>query len=629
MAVELISPDFIHISRRCRSSMDEREKQIVSAVFSSPSYNDVDLQSTARYLWEQGLLDQRHLEELTVSFRRRSYRILYERLAPSSADRSNRVNSEIFLESQRSTGCARQHEGLLESQCQSLWTIEYISKFVEVVCDNLRLEELIQALYFTGHANIAQDLFRKSLLGQNQGCVIVVKRLDTRNKQSIEVYFRFLKRVVHNGKLEEPFKWLRKLARELKVRMERERDPQKRQYYADKYVAHLGAEIDAMAITFDKTLPDAEIFRDLKCLSDESSKPLISDIVYFGRRANALAIAGKFDEGETMVTGAHCCANFAGPCLEIANMIYIDVYFKLWQFEHSPSQQIQRELIFAGNKGLWALSEEDEDTRNLWTRMFLLRMIFCLLGIGNKANIINSYSVPTENILEAGKLLDAIKLEGIETRREMFYWVAKARYYQLENEIKECYESIEKAENLAVKGHFKELFNIQSFASVIKSMCRIEITLPKEPETDLALRSAAELSNVNESSRKYNDIKIENKSGHMDEKVHEIPLEHEDKDGTETESDFENTVCKLSEITTGDIMSDIDETDVKILEDSPHHSLTYSAILDDYASRDTEDDYQTFAFSIEITKDDEKSEQSENIKLDSCEKLDLNSLQKD
>ena len=169
-----------------------------------------------------------------------------------------------------------------------------------------------------------------------------------------------------------------------------------------------------------------------------------------------------------MVTGTNCCANFAGPCLEIANMIYIDVYFKLWQFEHYPNRKLQKELIFAGYKGLWALAEEDEDTRKLWTRMFLLRMVFCLLGIGNKANLVENYTPSENNILDAEKFLEAISLEGIETRRAMFYWMAKSRLFEMQNLGEDCIRSIENAVQLAKKGHFKELKNIEDYADVMK-----------------------------------------------------------------------------------------------------------------------------------------------------------------
>lgn len=90
--------------------------------------------------------------------------------------------------------------------------------------------------------------------------------------------------------------------------------------------------------------------------------------------------------------------------------------------------------------------------------MFILRMVFALLGIGNRANIIPLYSVDRTNLTEAQRLLAIIDTNwnGIEVRREMFYCVARARLNEqlrLFDEAK-CY--IARAKLQAVQGHFLE-----------------------------------------------------------------------------------------------------------------------------------------------------------------------------
>ena len=79
--------------------------------------------------------------------------------------------------------------------------------------------------------------------------------------------------MVHNGKLEDPFTMLRKMANEIKMAMEREQNPLRRQYYADKYVAHLGAEIDAIAITFD-----AKLYQTRRFFKNFNASPKIRQI---------------------------------------------------------------------------------------------------------------------------------------------------------------------------------------------------------------------------------------------------------------------------------------------------------------------------------------------------------------
>lgn len=282
--------------------------------------------------------------------------------------------------------------------------------------------------------------------------------------------------------------FFRKQARLLQNQIQHEREESKRQFLSDKYIALLGAEIDAIAITYDVTLPDQDIFTELKSLAVNSTDASISEVVFFGRKANALAIAKKFSEGEDMVKQAHCCANFTGPCLEIANMIYIDVYFKLWQFEQTPTTELKESLLYEGSKGLWALSEEEEEIRNLWKRMFLLRMIFCLVGLSNKGGCISGCVICEEDVDRAERYMNEIDLKDIEARREMMYYIAKARIKQLRRMFDDANTEIDRAEAIAQSGNFKEIDSIMEYRSFLKKLgSETEVkTVLDEQHEDLA-----------------------------------------------------------------------------------------------------------------------------------------------
>lgn len=350
-------------------------------------------------------------------------------------------------------------------------------------------DDLCRRFFDHGYQDLARSLFLYSLYAESQSqSLVTVKRSVPANKKTIHLYFKNLKRLVHNAQFKDPRSFFRKQARLLQNQIQHESAESKRQFLADKYIALLGAEIDAIAITYDVTLPDQDIFTELKSLAVNSTDASISEVVFFGRKANALAIAKKFSEGEDMVKQAHCCANFTGPCLEIANMIYIDVYFKLWQFEQTPTTELKESLLYEGSKGLWALSEEEEEIRNLWKRMFLLRMIFCLVGLSNKGRCIPGCVIREEDMDRAEKYMNEIDLKDIEARREMMYYIAKARIKQLRRMFDDANTEIDRAEAIAQSGNFKEIDSIMVYRSLLRKLgSETEVkTVIDEQHEDLA-----------------------------------------------------------------------------------------------------------------------------------------------
>lgn len=350
-------------------------------------------------------------------------------------------------------------------------------------------DDLCRRFFDHGYQELARSLYMHFLYAESHSqSLVTVKRSVPANKKSIHLYFKNLKRLVHNAQFKDPRSFFRKQARLLQNQIQHERAESKRQFLSDKYIALLGAEIDAIAITYDVTLPDQDIFTELKSLAVNSTDASISEVVFFGRKANALAIAKKFSEGEDMVKQAHCCANFTGPCLEIANMIYIDVYFKLWQFEQTPTTELKESLLYEGSKGLWALSEEEEEIRNLWKRMFLLRMIFCLVGLSNKGGCISGCVICEEDVDRAERYMNEIDLKDIEARREMMYYIAKARIKQLRRMFDDANTEIDRAEAIAQSGNFKEIDSIMEYRSFLKKLgSETEVkTVLDEQQEDLA-----------------------------------------------------------------------------------------------------------------------------------------------
>lgn len=345
------------------------------------------------------------------------------------------------------------HQNAFELYWPNRRLCEFLLQKLQNVCS---FRTLINALRESGHHNISRILLEKQVLPTSS--VVRVCRTDTSNRKQVQQFFKTLKRKVWNAEFKDPLNTLRSLAKRLQMSMLRERDYMKKQILADKVVAVLGAEIDAHAITFNTELSDHDLFKELREIVPYTSNTMVTDVILYGRQANACAIGKYFSQGEKYLQKAKSCSAFMTPCLELANMVYCEVYVRLWQFEQNPNQQIRESLVQMAEVGIECLRDEEEEIRLLWTRMFLLRMAFCLLGIGNRATIIQNCMITIECIQRARHVLGILDttLDNMDTRREMFYLMARARLFEIEDELSLALEYITRSFRLAMEGKFKE-----------------------------------------------------------------------------------------------------------------------------------------------------------------------------
>ncbi|KAH3822021.1 uncharacterized protein LOC127831833 [Dreissena polymorpha] len=330
----------------------------------------------------------------------------------------------------------------------------------------ISLHTLIKVLDECSYQEVAAKLLLALVKHQDEAVrVSGVYKSTSGQRPMIHTFFRNLKRMVHDAQFYNPREALQKLSEKFMVKMNMETNPVKKQIFADKCIAIIGAEIDAIAITFDTGLRNSEVFDTMRSLTNNSSNTMITDVVYYGRLANAQSIAGQFEDSENMLRAARSQAYHIGPCLELVNMLYIEVYVRLWMFEQKPTVELRKALMLWGRAGIESLEEEDVDTKKLWRRMFILRMVFCLIGLGNRANVIANCQPGASDIAEAKLLLADIEptVDEMETRRKMFFYVAKARIAELTKHKEDCVTYLHKAECMARQGKFEELEFIMQF----------------------------------------------------------------------------------------------------------------------------------------------------------------------
>lgn len=164
------------------------------------------------------------------------------------------------------------------------------------------------------------------------------------------------------------------------------------------------------------------------------------------------------------------------PCLELANMAYCDVCVQLWKFELNPDELLRERVLQMAEVGIQCLGGEEEGIRLIWTRMFLLRMANCILGIGKKATIIPKCTVTKFGIVKAEEILAVFgpQTNSMDKRRRMFYFMARGRLYDIKVNTHLAAKFVKMASELAEEGKFKEKTFICEYLQEIKTRENVE-----------------------------------------------------------------------------------------------------------------------------------------------------------
>jgi len=214
-------------------------------------------------------------------------------------------------------------------------------------------------------------------------------------------------------------------------------------------------------------------------LVGQSRHPFLLEGVYYARKANACAIAERFDECENFLHAARVKTIFVKPCTEVLLIIVFEVIVRLFRFENNPTKDERRSLLKWAQEGLGCTENTDLDSAcfNKWRRSFILRMVFCLLGLGNKGKVIKCH---IDDVQKASELLDDVKKHwnGIEVRRKMFYYLARARIADLIEQLPDCEFNLQLALVMASIGRFEEIKHLARYIRKIWEIHRLRSCTP-------------------------------------------------------------------------------------------------------------------------------------------------------
>ncbi|XP_069107138.1 uncharacterized protein [Argopecten irradians] len=310
-----------------------------------------------------------------------------------------------------------------------------VTKCISIKCS---FPSFLSVLDTTGYTNLSLELsvHIRSIKGRLND-VVRLQRGNCRgaNHKFAQELFVSLKINTHNNTFKNPRENLHELSQRFRVRFLSEVDSEKKMVIADKYAASLCAEIDSHTMLYVRKFPTHNLFKELEDLIPETSNTHVTEVAYKSRMAIACAIADDMERGEEFLTDARVASYHIGPCVQLDNMLYIQVFNYLCKFESNPTDDLRDTIINLAGVSLQALEDEDDVTRLFWKRMFLLRMVYCLLGISNRCDLIPRCVTRQKYVTRARQLMAEIDKiwDGIESRRRMFYHVARARLHEIDS----------------------------------------------------------------------------------------------------------------------------------------------------------------------------------------------------
>ena len=270
-----------------------------------------------------------------------------------------------------------------------------------------------------------------------------------------------LKTQTHNAVFANPREFLHRLSCVYYQKLVSETRAHRKQTIADRYASVVCAEIDSHIMLYKESELTMKKLRKLKALIPHTTNACVTGVAYNARMAIASTVAGDFSTAHNFLQVSKVDSFNLQACVEVENMLYIQVFTLLTQYELKPSAQLREEILQVSSDGLQLLQEEEELSRVFWRRMFLLRMTYCLFGLSMTFHRIPGCIINLESIKQGKKYLAEIDRywDGIESRRKIWYYVARARQYELEcdaTSITTAIWYIDQAIDIAENGNFSE-----------------------------------------------------------------------------------------------------------------------------------------------------------------------------
>ncbi|KAK3609240.1 hypothetical protein CHS0354_009354 [Potamilus streckersoni] len=330
--------------------------------------------------------------------------------------------------------------------------------------------ELEDSLAMAGYKDIAERLQRLSSTFLGQRGINSAVPCSEPKREGLQLFFKRLKREIYNG---TDYNFLKDMSNHME-RVLFSNNPQKGKITPDKYVITLAVMLDSPieenelfihGLTEGERFMRQDIITKLQKIVSKTPNQYISSMFLFPRMAVENALKRDFQEGEESVDLALQHASFVCNCVEKADMYYRIVHFYHRMFEFTQSENALQRLLKYGACGIRCLERETEEVGNQWKRLFLLRMILCLLGMSTECRVIQDRIYCSQNVAHASKYLAKVDeaWEGIERKAMLLYFMAKARLYDVQDQLEVALHYAKDLKRIAEENKSKHLVFVEQY----------------------------------------------------------------------------------------------------------------------------------------------------------------------
>ncbi|XP_060596436.1 uncharacterized protein LOC132750459 [Ruditapes philippinarum] len=328
----------------------------------------------------------------------------------------------------------------------------------------------------------------------------------TKRRRAISALSHKLKRLSHDGDIGKFQKLVTAIDTKFKEnKLNMFKNVTDRMQLADMRFASLEAGISAKRVQYDKTVSGGDMFRHMESVIPFTSNPRVSSMSYLARYGSAIAMKDSVDDGLAYVQFAKEHAEHVSPCKESGMVYYIEVNLLSQKYEADPSDHLKTNILKTSEQGIAQFIDENEEVKNDYQRMLLIKMIFCYLGVGLFCKKIEKSKTSKADIEEAKKIIDFVETSniwrGMEKRRKMLFYVAKSEFYKQQGNLDLAMVHAKEARKLGHENHWSaEVVNITQMVDELERVGRSACTNSDISEDDILAELFGDMPDLEEES---------------------------------------------------------------------------------------------------------------------------------
>ncbi|XP_050416552.1 uncharacterized protein LOC126830241 [Patella vulgata] len=315
-------------------------------------------------------------------------------------------------------------------------------------------------------------------------------RIDifTGSRRKVKNFGHYLKRLIHCGNLDDFQKQVNKVEQIWsRVRHDYKTDVAKRAEVADFMFTVRDCQLATFRIQNDASMYDHPFFADMTKIIPFTSNPILSSMSYIARHGAAVILAEPLDAGLSEMMHAKMHSEHIVPCKEAGMVYYQEIDIMVRKYENETTENMKTDMLNRCRLALGQFEHEDSAVKEDFTRMLYLRMANIYLGLNVFGRVIEHVSVSEVDIAAAHHCLKNVKATwtGMELRRKMFYYIAKAVLSEKRNRPDIALVKSKLALEMANSGKFK---NEQPSIQTLIEKYEYENAVANENELDATLK---------------------------------------------------------------------------------------------------------------------------------------------